>query len=448
MDKILFLFEYNFLSIFKPLTLDLGFNLILIAILVFLSAMISGSEVAFFSLSVANKKDLSESNNINSLRIIQLLENPKKLLATILIANNFINVAIVMLSTVIVEKSFDNNELSGYAQFFIQVIAVTFIILLFGEVIPKIYANKFNLKFSRIMALPLSFISIIFKPISSVLVSSTSIIDKRYKKKTNSISVDELEHALDLTKDSVEDEDEKKLLEGIVKFGNTDAKQIMTPRTDVNTLDFESKFDDILKTIFETRFSRLPVFQETLDNIKGILYVKDLLPHIESGNDFHWKDLIRNPKFIPENKKLDDLLKEFQEEKKHIAIIVDEYGGTSGIVTLEDVLEEIVGDITDEFDQEDLAYSKLDENNFVFEGKTSLMDMYRIMDISGDIFEEAKGESDTIAGFCIEQAGKILLKNEKIQFHNLMFTVEAADKRKIKQVKVSCIKNQDDNQKK
>ena len=448
MDKILFLFEYNFISIFKPLTLDLGFNLILIAILVFLSAMISGSEVAFFSLSVANKKDLSESNNINSLRIIQLLENPKKLLATILIANNFINVAIVMLSTVIVEKSFDNNELSGYAQFFIQVIAVTFIILLFGEVIPKIYANKFNLKFSRIMALPLSFISIIFKPISSVLVSSTSIIDKRYKKKTNSISVDELEHALDLTKDSVEDEDEKKLLEGIVKFGNTDAKQIMTPRTDVNTLDFESKFDDILKTIFETRFSRLPVFQETLDNIKGILYVKDLLPHIESGNDFHWKDLIRNPKFIPENKKLDDLLKEFQEEKKHIAIIVDEYGGTSGIVTLEDVLEEIVGDITDEFDQEDLAYSKLDENNFVFEGKTSLMDMYRIMDISGDIFEEAKGESDTIAGFCIEQAGKILLKNEKIQFHNLMFTVEAADKRKIKQVKVSYIKNQDDNQKK
>lgn len=448
MDKILFLFEYNFLSIFKPLTLDLGFNLILIGILVFLSAMISGSEVAFFSLSVANKKDLSESNNINSLRIIQLLENPKKLLATILIANNFINVAIVMLSTVIVEKSFDNNELSGYAQFFIQVIAVTFIILLFGEVIPKIYANKFNLKFSRIMALPLSFISIIFKPISSVLVSSTSIIDKRYKKKTNSISVDELEHALDLTKDSVEDEDEKKLLEGIVKFGNTDAKQIMTPRTDVNTLDFESKFDDILKTIFETRFSRLPVFQETLDNIKGILYVKDLLPHIESGNDFQWKDLIRNPKFIPENKKLDDLLKEFQEEKKHIAIIVDEYGGTSGIVTLEDVLEEIVGDITDEFDQEDLAYSKLDENNFVFEGKTSLMDMYRIMDISGDIFEEAKGESDTIAGFCIEQAGKILLKNEKIQFHNLLFTVEAADKRKIKQVKVSYIKNQDDNQKK
>ncbi len=448
MDNILFLFEYNFLSIFKPLTLDLGFNLILIAILVFLSAMISGSEVAFFSLSVANKKDLSESNNINSLRIIQLLENPKKLLATILIANNFINVSIVMLSTVIVEESFDNNELSGYAQFFIQVIAVTFIILLFGEVIPKIYANKFNLKFSRIMALPLSFISIIFKPISSVLVSSTSIIDKRYKKKTNSISVDELEHALDLTKDSVEDEDEKKLLEGIVKFGNTDAKQIMTPRTDVNTLDFESKFDDILKTIFKTRFSRLPVFHETLDNIKGILYVKDLLPHIESGNDFQWKDLIRNPKFIPENKKLDDLLKEFQEEKKHIAIIVDEYGGTSGIVTLEDVLEEIVGDITDEFDQEDLAYSKLDENNFVFEGKTSLMDMYRIMDISGDIFEEAKGESDTIAGFCIEQAGKILLKNEKIQFHNLLFTVEAADKRKIKQVKVSYIKNQDDNQKK
>ena len=412
--------------------------------MVFLSAMISGAEVAFFSLSVSNKKNLSESKNINNLRIIQLLENPKKLLATILIANNFINVAIVMLSTFIVDKMFNSDALSSFAQFFIQVIAVTFIILLFGEVIPKIYANKFNVKFSRLMALPISFISILFKPISSALVSSTSIIDKRFKKRTDSISVDELEHALDLTKDSVEDEDEKKLLEGIVKFGNTDAKQIMTPRTDVNTLDFESKFNLILETIFESRFSRLPVFDETLDNIKGILYVKDLLPYIESGEDFNWTALIRAPKFIPENKKLDDLLKEFQEEKKHIAIIVDEYGGTSGIVTMEDVLEEIVGDITDEFDQEDLAYSKLDDTNFVFEGKTSLMDMYRIMDVSGDIFEDSKGESDTIAGFCIEQAGKILLKNEKIQFQQYTFTVEAADKRKIKQIKVSINTNSED----
>ena len=412
--------------------------------MVFLSAMISGAEVAFFSLSVSDKKNLSESKNINNLRIIQLLENPKKLLATILIANNFINVAIVMLSTFIVDKMFNSDELSSFAQFFIQVIAVTFIILLFGEVIPKIYANKFNVKFSRLMALPISFIYILFKPISSALVSSTSIIDKRFKKRTDSISVDELEHALDLTKDSVEDEDEKKLLEGIVKFGNTDAKQIMTPRTDVNTLDFESKFNLILETIFESRFSRLPVFDETLDNIKGILYVKDLLPYIESGEDFNWTALIRAPKFIPENKKLDDLLKEFQEEKKHIAIIVDEYGGTSGIVTMEDVLEEIVGDITDEFDQEDLAYSKLDDTNFVFEGKTSLMDMYRIMDVSGDIFEDSKGESDTIAGFCIEQAGKILLKNEKIQFQQYTFTVEAADKRKIKQIKVSINTNSED----
>ena len=411
-------------------------------ILVFLSAMMSGSEVAFFSLSASNKRDLNESSNINSLRVTHLLDSPKKLLATILIANNFINVAIVMISTVLVDDLFNNDKVSSSTQFLIQVIAVTFIILLFGEVIPKVYANKYNLKFTHIMALPLSFISIIFKPLSAVLVSSTSLIDKRYTKKTNSISVDELEHALDLTKDSVEDEDEKKLLEGIVKFGNTDAKQIMTPRVDLNTLDFESNFKTVIKEIYQTRFSRLPVFLESLDNIKGILYIKDLIPHIESDADFNWNSLIRTPKFVPENKKLDDLLKEFQEEKKHIAIIVDEYGGTSGIVTLEDVLEEIVGDITDEFDQEDLAYSKLDDNNYVFEGKTTLIDMYRIMDISGDAFEEEKGEADTIAGFCIEQAGKILLKNEKIQFNNFTFTVEAADKRKIKQVKISISKDE------
>ena len=413
-------------------------------ILVFFSAMMSGSEVAFFSLTASNKKELNDSNHINSLRIINLLSTPKKLLATILIANNFINVAIVMLSTIIVEELFDNTQLSSSSQFFIQVIAVTFIILLFGEVIPKVYANKFNLKFSHVMALPVTIIAVFFKPLSSILVSSTSIIDKRYTKKMSAISVDELEHALDLTKDSVEDEDEKKLLEGIVKFGNTDAKQIMTPRTDVNTIDFECPFSEILKEIYKTRFSRLPVFSESLDNIKGILYVKDLIPHIESDDDFDWTSLIRTPKFIPENKKLDDLLKEFQEEKKHIAIIVDEYGGTSGIVTLEDVLEEIVGDITDEFDQEDIAYSKLDEYNYVFEGKTTLIDMYRIMDISGDAFEQEKGEADTIAGFCIEQAGKILLKNEKIQFQNFTFTVEAADKRKIKQVKITISNTESD----
>ena len=330
---------------------------------------------------------------------------------------------------------FNSDELSSFAQFFIQVIAVTFIILLFGEVIPKIYANKFNVKFSSLMALPISFISILFKPISSALVSSTSIIDKRFKKRTDSISVDELEHALDLTKDSVEDEDEKKLLEGIVKFGNTDAKQIMTPRTDVNTLDFKSKFNLILETIFESRFSRLPVFDETIDNIKGILYVKDLLPYIESGEDFNWTALIRAPKFIPENKKLDDLLKEFQEEKKHIAIIVDEYGGTSGIVTLEDILEEIVGDISDEFDQEDIIYSKINSNSYMFEGKTSLNDFYRILKIDGDKFEATKGDADTLAGFVLENIEQIPQEGQILKFNNLKFTIEKINKKRIVSIK-------------
>jgi gliding motility-associated protein GldE len=269
------------------------------------------------------------------------------------------------------------------------------------------------------------------------LVSSTSIIDKRFKKKVDNISVDDLEHAYDLTKESVETTEEKKILEGIVKFGQTDAKQIMTPRLDMIALEKDMPFKELREAILEGRYSRLPVYSESVDSIEGILYVKDLLVFLDSTEDIDWVKLIREPKFIPENKKLDDLLKEFQTEKTHIAVVVDEYGGTSGIVTLEDVLEEVVGDITDEFDDDNLIYSKLDDNNYVFEGKTPLMDMYRVMGIDGDEFEDQKGESDTIAGFCIELAGKILLKNEKVSFENYTFTIEAADKRRVKQVKVT-----------
>jgi len=342
-----------------------------------------------------------------------------------------------MVSTFVADNLINNNALSGTSQFIIHVVLITFIILLFGEVIPKVYATKYNVKFAKTMALPIYYMSIIFKPISQLLISSTSIIDKRVTKKTNAVSVDELEHALDLTKDSVETEEEKKILEGIVQFGNTDVKQIMTPRTDVIAIDCSNDFTTLLKEIKNSRFSRLPVYEDSIDNVNGILYIKDLIPYIEKKKSFKWNHLIRDPKFVPENKKLDDLLKEFQEEKKHIAIVVDEYGGTSGIVSLEDVLEEIVGDITDEFDEEDLVYSKLDDLNYVFEGKTTLIDMYRTMNIDGDEFEKMKGEADTIAGFCIEQAGKILLKNEKLSFDKYTFTVEAADKRRIKQVKVT-----------
>jgi len=342
-----------------------------------------------------------------------------------------------MVSTFVMEKLFIIDNMSEINLFIIQVIIVTFIILLFGEVIPKVYANNYNVSFSKLMSLPISILKKIFSLLSDILISSTSIIDKKIEKKTNPFNADELEHALDLTKHSVENEDEKKILEGIVKFGQTDVKQIMTPRTDVTSFDTETDYKSLMKEFKNINFSRIPIYEETFDNIKGILYVKDLLSKIEEDVNFKWTKLLREAKFVPENKKLDDLLKEFQEERKHIAIVVDEYGGSSGIVTLEDVLEEIVGEITDEFDEEDITFQKIDNYNYIFDGKCTLIDIYKILEIEGENFELAKGEADTIAGFCIEQAGKIMLKNEKVNFDKYTFTVEAADKRKIKKVKVT-----------
>tara|TARA_Y100000589_G_scaffold256109_1_gene245194 strand:+ start:51 stop:1295 length:1245 start_codon:yes stop_codon:yes gene_type:complete len=407
-------------------------------VLVVFSALLSGTEVAIFSLNNDDKLKLKEEKESNrNKRVLDLLENPKKLLATILIANNLVNVSIVMVSTFVMEKLFIIDNMSEINLFIIQVIIVTFIILLFGEVIPKVYANNYNVSFSKLMSLPISILKKIFSLLSDILISSTSIIDKKIEKKTNPFNADELEHALDLTKHSVENEDEKKILEGIVKFGQTDVKQIMTPRTDVTSFDTETDYKSLMKEFKNINFSRIPIYEETFDNIKGILYVKDLLSKIEEDVNFKWTKLLREAKFVPENKKLDDLLKEFQEERKHIAIVVDEYGGSSGIVTLEDVLEEIVGEITDEFDEEDITFQKIDNYNYIFDGKCTLIDIYKILEIEGENFELAKGEADTIAGFCIEQAGKIMLKNEKVNFDKYTFTVEAADKRKIKKVKVT-----------
>ena len=418
-----------------------GFNywlfLLLIFFLILLSAFLSGSEVAIFGLSNTQKETLvNEEQNKNSQRIIKLIADPKKLLATILIGNNLVNVAIVLVSSLMMNHVFESYSLSPLLTFIIQVVIVTFFILLFGEVIPKVYANNYNLKFSKLMAFPISILKILFNPLSNLLISSTSIIDKKIDKKIELLNADELEYALDLTKDSVDNKEEKKILEGIVKFGNTDVKQIMTPRTDVvafqNNLDYKSLISD-LKAV---KFSRIPVYEDSFDKIKGILYVKDLIGKIKEPANYQWNKLLRDAKFVPENKKLDDLLKEFQEEKTHIAIVVDEYGGSSGIVSLEDVLEEIVGDITDEFDEKDVTFLKIDEKNYLFDGKTPLIDFYKILNIDGQKFEVSKGESDTLAGFCIENAGKILLKNEKIIFENYTFTVEASDKRRIKKIKI------------
>ena len=411
--------------------------LLLIFFLILLSAFLSGSEVAIFGLSNTQKETLvNEELNKNSQRIIKLIADPKKLLATILIGNNLVNVAIVLVSSLMMNHIFESYTLSPLLKFVIQVVIVTFFILLFGEVIPKVYANNYNLKFSKLMALPISILKILFNPLSNLLISSTSIIDKKIDKKIELLNADELEYALDLTKDSVDNKEEKKILEGIVKFGNTDVKQIMTPRTDVvafqNDLDYKSLIND-LKAV---KFSRIPVYEDSFDKIKGILYVKDLIGKIKEPANYQWNKLLRDAKFVPENKKLDDLLKEFQEEKTHIAIVVDEYGGSSGIVSLEDVLEEIVGDISDEFDEKDVTFLKIDEKNYLFDGKTPLIDFYKILNINGQKFEVSKGESDTLAGFCIENAGKILLKNEKIIFENYTFTVEASDKRRIKKIKI------------
>ena len=404
-------------------------------VLLLLSALMSGSEVAFFSIGSSEKEKLKKEESIASMRVLKHLETPKKLLATILIANNFINVAIVAVSTYVSQAWF-SDSMSETTSFLIQVVCVTFIILLFGEVMPKVYATKYNISLAKFISPYMSFIKAISAPLTYLLVSSTSVIDKRIKKKTDTISVDHLEHALNMTKDVGDNEEEKKILEGIIKFGNTDAKQIMTPRMDVTAIDVSVSYQELRDTIISSKYSRLPIFEETFDNVVGIIYVKDLLNYLDV-EDFKWQELMHQPKFIPENKKLDDLLTEFQTSKKHLALVVDEYGGTSGIVTLEDVLEEIVGDITDEFDVEDLVFTQIDEFNFVFEGKTPLMDLYRITGIDGKEFEDAKGEADTIAGFCIEQAGKILLKNEKVNFEGIIFTVEAADKRRIKQIKVT-----------
>ena len=378
-----------------------------------------------------------------SQRILTLLEKPKKLLATILIANNFINVAIVMFSTFVMNGLMNEEAVSPTWRFVIQVVLVTFIILLLGEVLPKVYATRYKIKLAKFMSSALSVIQMMVGGLSKLLVSSTLIIDRKIKKKRANISVDDLGYALDLTEDLSTNKEEEKILKGIVKFGQTDVKQIMKPRMDVVAIENDLTYNDVLSSVREGKYSRIPVYEDTFDTIIGVLYTKDLLPYLNEKDEFKWTKLIREAKFVPENKKIDDLLKDFQEQKRHIAIVVDEYGGSSGIVTLEDILEEIVGEITDEFDDDDIVFSKIDDHTYIFEGKTSLMDMYRVLEIEGEEFEEEKGEADTIAGFCIEQAGKILLKNEKVNFKNYVFIIEAADKRRIKQVKL-IINNLDD----
>jgi gliding motility-associated protein GldE len=421
-------------------------GILTLAVLLVFSALVSGSEVALFSL---NKSDLKGGVNLRDSKSIKtisnLLSTPKKLLATILIANNFINIGIVLLFASLSEnllKDIDVKIDMGFIKinliFFIEVIFVTFLILFVGEILPKVYANRNNLKFSKLMAHPLKIMDVIFSPISIPMQNITLWIHNQTGKQKSNLNVNYLSQALELTSEEDTTKEEQKILKGIVSFGNTDTKQVMCPRIDIFALEVSEDFKSIITEIIKHGYSRIPVYKSSIDSVLGILYAKDLLPHIHKKK-FNWNSLIRNPFFVPENKKLDDLMVEFQDKKIHLAIVVDEYGGTSGVISLEDVIEEIVGDISDEFDYNDIVYSKIDDKNYVFEGKTTLKDFYRIIKLEDEsIFEEKKGEAETLAGFVLEISKSFPKINNKYKFRGFTFIIENINNKRIKQIKV-CI---------
>ena len=428
---------FNFIVFDSALALKIGFLILLLVC----SALVSGAEVALFGLSPTDINEMEEAKTSRSTIVVKLLERPKKLLATILIANNGINIGIVLLFSIIGDTIFSGIDtlFLGFisVRFLLEVVVATFLILMFGEILPKVYANRNRVDFSHFMAYPLKVLDFIFSPLSLPMRSGTIFLYNKLGKEKSNLSVDHLSQALELTSEGDTTKEEQKILEGIVSFGNTDTKQVMRPRIDIFALSEEMKFLEVITEIKQNGYSRIPVFSENMDNVLGVLYVKDLLPYIDRKT-FNWMSLIRDPYFVPENKKLDDLLLEFQEKKNHLAVVVDEYGGTSGIVTLEDIIEEIVGDISDEFDDEDLVYSKLDDFNYVFEGKTALKDFYRVIKIDdASVFEEKKGESETIAGFVLEIAGNFPKRGDKVAFKEYQFLIESRDKKRLKQIKVT-----------
>lgn len=416
----------------SPLTIAAILGIVL---LLAVAAMSSASEVALFSLSPTQLRDLKERGGSAGLRVMDLLAKPRRLLATILVMNNFANVGITVLSTIVIDGLFELRIMPDYLVFIIQVVSVTFLILLLGEVLPKVYATSHPMQVAQWTSAPLIGLRLFWGPLNEALIRSTSFIEKRYKKRAQTIGVDALGHALDLTKDASTTAEEQRILRGIVKFGNIETRQVMRPRTEMTAFDKDLTFAELLDAIVGSGFSRVPVYEGTMDRIIGVLHIKDVLPHVDTP-DFDWRSLLRDPYFVPENKKLDDLLKEFQSKKVHLAVVVDEYGGTSGIITLEDVIEEIVGDITDEYDDEDLIYSKLDDRTFVFEGRAALTDVYRVLGIDGHLFEEHKGDSGTLGGFVLELTGRIPQKGERVTLHNFTFTVESADNKRVRRVKV------------
>ncbi len=439
-DSEPFLCLQNFvIAIFKgEFSIEILVSILVILVLLLISALVSGAEIAFFSMDPAHLKEIRTRETKTNILILTLLEKPKRLLATILITNNFVNVGIVILSAFLTSELFDFTQYPVIG-FIIQVIVITSILLLFGEIMPKIYANQKQIVFASTMARPLKILVKVFYPFSSLLVKSTRIIDKKMAASNPEISMSELSDAIDITVTPGTRKEETKILKGIVKFTDIEVTEIMRSRMDIVAVDSETLFTKLINLVIEWGYSRMPVYTNTLDHIQGILYIKDLLPHLDKKDDFNWITLLRPAFFIPENKKINDLLQEFQLKKIHLAIVVDEYGGTSGIVTFEDIIEEIVGEISDEFDlpEDELAFNKIDEHNYIFEGKTSINDFCKILGIDDKVFDEVKGDSDSLAGVLLEIYQDMPVKNTKIEFQNFEFTVLSVDKRRIKTIKVT-----------
>jgi len=408
-------------------------GIIVLLLLLCSSALISASEVAFFSLKPEDLEKLRNNKSQKAKNALKMYNMPERLLSTILISNNTVNIAFVLLAAFLSARLFDFSS-RPVLGFIVEAIGITFLILLFGEIMPKVYASKNQMRMVILMSSPLVALEKLFRPISSLLVLSTSFVKKRTGIKKTNISMDDLSEALELASDDI-NEDEK-ILKGIVNFGNINVSEIMCPRIDVTSLDIKLGFNKVKSLIIESGFSRIPVYSGTFDSIKGILYAKDILPYTGSPDNFKWQSLIRPPHFVPETKKINELLKDFQIKKIHMAIVVDEYGGTSGILTLEDILEEIVGEITDESDEDEALFRKIEDNSYIFEGKILLNDLFKIIDIPDDTFEDVRGESETLAGLILEMTGEIPQKGQSIRFGNFNFTIESADKRRIKEIRV------------
>ena len=420
-------------SFYAPTTAVI-ITLVFIVFLLLLSGFASGSEIAFFSLSPKEIDTLEDERTATDKLINELREDSERTLATILITNNFVNVTIIMLCNYVFAQliDFGDNEI---LKFVILTVLLTFILLLFGEILPKIFARQMKLSFCRMAAKGIAFFRFLFRPLENILLKTSFIAGKVVAEDNHSMSVDELEQALELT-DKEDIADEKKILEGIIRFVDETAKEIMTPRKDIVDINIKARFSDVISCIVENNYSRIPVYQDTSDNIRGILYIKDLLPYLGKPDSFRWQSLIRPPYFVPETKKIDALLQEFQENKVHIAIVVDEFGGTSGLVTMEDILEEIVGEINDEYDEETKQFTRLNKNTYVFEGNTPLTDMMKVLDIDDEEFDEIKGEADTLAGLLLEIKGDFPKPNETFDYKNYHFEVLKVEERRVASVKI------------